>query len=51
MSHWDVLLQQVQAGLAVAAVCIPSYLWLEPDASTEEVGLVCFAAALFGPRS
>src|SRR5271170_5519703 len=36
------------AGLAVAAVCVPSYLWLEPDASTEEVGLACLAAAFFG---
>ena len=42
------LFPAVAAGLAVAAVCIPSYLWLEPDASFEEVGLVCLAAALLG---
>ena len=34
--------------LAVLAFCIPSYLWLEPEATGEKVGLVCFLAALLG---
>ena len=36
------------AGLVVAGICTPSYLWLEPDASAEEVGWGCRAAALLG---
>lgn len=32
----------------VAAVCLPSYLWLEPDAPAERVGFGCLAAALLG---
>lgn len=32
----------------VAALCVPSYLWLEPEATPEEVGFVCFGAALLG---
>jgi Zn-dependent protease with chaperone function len=32
----------------VAALCVPSYLWLEPQATAEEVGLVCLMAALLG---
>jgi hypothetical protein len=31
--------------LAVAAVCVPSYLWLEPDSPQEQVGPLCLAAA------
>lgn len=34
------------AGLVLAGICVPSYLWLEPDAQLEEVGLACLAAAL-----
>jgi hypothetical protein len=34
--------------LAVLVFCIPSYLWLEPEASGEKVGLVCFAMAALG---
>ena len=34
--------------LAVLAFCIPSYLWLEPEAAGEKVGLVCFLTALLG---
>jgi len=30
----------------VAGLCVPSYLWLEPRASAEEVGFTCLAAAL-----
>lgn len=32
--------------LAVAGVCVPSYLWLEPATTVEQVGLGCLAAAL-----
>lgn len=34
--------------LLVAGLCVPSYLWLEPDAETEAVGFWCLAAALLG---
>lgn len=40
------LLPASAAGLAVAALCVPSYLWLEPRAAYEEVGVRCLAAAL-----
>jgi Zn-dependent protease with chaperone function len=30
----------------VLALCIPSYLWLEPEASQEQLGWVCIAASL-----
>ncbi len=33
---------------ALLAFCIPSYLWLEPEAADEKVGLVCFVIAIFG---
>lgn len=33
--------------LIVAALCVPSYLWFEPEAAAEDVGLACLAAALF----
>jgi len=33
---------------AVLAFCIPSYLWLEPEATGEKVGFVCFLTALLG---
>jgi Zn-dependent protease with chaperone function len=33
---------------AVLAFCIPSYLWLEPDAAGEKVGFVCFLTAALG---
>jgi hypothetical protein len=36
------------AGFVVLALCVPSYLWLEPQAGTERVGLACLAAALLG---
>jgi Zn-dependent protease with chaperone function len=29
----------------VAAVCIPSYLWLEPEETAERLGAICFLAA------
>jgi len=30
----------------VLALCVPSYLWLEPDVASEEMSLPCFAAAI-----
>ena len=33
---------------AVLAFCIPSYLWLEPEANGERVGLFCVLSALLG---
>ena len=44
-------LRMLPAGLtlfAVLAFCIPSYLWLEPQATGEKVGLVCAVTAIFG---
>lgn len=32
----------------VAALCVPSYLWLEPEATAEEAGFACLASALLG---
>ena len=32
----------------VAGICIPSYLWLEPEFSREEIGMTCLAAAMMG---
>jgi hypothetical protein len=29
----------------VGAVCVPSYLWLEPDDAAEQLGAICFIAA------
>jgi len=34
--------------LGVAGLCVPSYLWLEPEAGTEAVGVWCLAAATLG---
>jgi hypothetical protein len=42
------LLPSGLAALVVAGICAPSYLWLEPDASAEEVGWGCLAAAALG---
>jgi Zn-dependent protease with chaperone function len=33
---------------AVLALCVPSYLWLEPPASSERIGWACLALALLG---
>jgi hypothetical protein len=33
---------------AVAALCVPSYIWLEPQASSERIGWGCLALALLG---
>lgn len=32
----------------VAVLCVPSYLWLEPEAVAEEAGFACLASALLG---
>ena len=34
--------------IAVLAFCIPSYLWLEPEATGEKVGLLCVVMAVLG---
>lgn len=34
--------------LAVLGFCIPSYLWLEPEATGERVGVICMILALAG---
>jgi Zn-dependent protease with chaperone function len=36
---------------AVLALCIPSYLWLEPNGTFERVGLVCLTLALLATAS
>jgi len=33
--------------LVIAAFCVPSYLWLEPDHTAENVGLICVLASFF----
>jgi beta-lactamase regulating signal transducer with metallopeptidase domain len=36
-------------GIAVVlALCVPSYLWLEPQASSERIGWACLALAFWG---
>lgn len=42
------LLPASLAIVVVAGICAPSYLWLEPDASAEEVGLIFLGVALAG---
>lgn len=42
------LLPVTFAALVVAGLCVPSYLWLETNESTERVGLACCAMALLG---
>jgi len=42
------LLPSLLAILVVLALCLPSYLWLEPHASSERIGWVCLALALLG---
>jgi Zn-dependent protease with chaperone function len=45
------LFPSVAAVLVVAGVCVPSYLWLEPESAVEQVGLLCLAAALLSLAS
>jgi Zn-dependent protease with chaperone function len=33
---------------AVAGLCVPSYLWFEPQTAGERVGIACIAAAVLG---
>lgn len=40
------LLPAAAALAAVALLCVPSFLWLEPSETAEEAGLACLAAAL-----
>lgn len=40
------LLPAALAFTVVAVLCVPSYLWLEPAATSEEIGWGCIAAAL-----
>lgn len=42
------LLPFALATLFVIALCVPSYLWLEPAATSEWVGLLCVALGLLG---
>jgi beta-lactamase regulating signal transducer with metallopeptidase domain len=42
------LLPSVAGISAVLALCVPSYLWLEPQASSERIGWACLALALLG---
>ncbi len=42
------LMPMTVAGLFVACLCVPSYLWLEPEAAGEKAGAVCLTAALLG---
>lgn len=42
------LLPGAGALLAVAGICVPSYLWLEPRGASEEVGAAFLAVALLG---
>jgi Zn-dependent protease with chaperone function len=42
------LLPAVGAALIVVAICLPSYLWLEPEAPTERVGFGCLVVASLG---
>lgn len=36
------------AAFVVSTLCVPSYLWFEPRADAERVGIACFVAALLG---
>lgn len=42
------LLPGLMAAIVVLAVCVPSYLWLEPGVGAESVGAPCLGAALMG---
>jgi Zn-dependent protease with chaperone function len=50
-ARWLLALRLAPSGFAllmVAALCIPSYLWLEPIYTTENVGLGCILASFCG---
>ncbi|MGH9703177.1 MAG: hypothetical protein ACRD4K_07365 [Candidatus Acidiferrales bacterium] len=43
--------RMIPAGLSlllVLALCVPSYLWLEPESVAERIGFACVSAALLG---
>ena len=42
------MLPVVLAALFVIGLCVPSYLWLEPAATAERVGLLCVVLGLLG---
>ena len=42
------LIPAVLAAIVVLGVGVPSYMWLEPQATEESVGLACFVAAALG---
>jgi hypothetical protein len=44
-------LRMIPAALSlfvVLGLCVPSYLWLEPESVAERIGFACFASALLG---
>jgi hypothetical protein len=50
-ARWLLALRLAPAGLAillVGGVCVPSYLWLEPQSAVESVGLACIVASFCG---
>jgi hypothetical protein len=42
------LLPALAAGFVVLGLCVPSYLWFEPQATPEDMGLFCALAAIGG---
>jgi Zn-dependent protease with chaperone function len=42
------MLPPVSAIFVVVTLCIPSYLWLEPEMAGEDAGFVCLAASFLG---
>jgi hypothetical protein len=40
------LLPSLLALFLVAGLCVPSYLWLEPETNAEEIGIACLSSAL-----
>jgi beta-lactamase regulating signal transducer with metallopeptidase domain len=42
------MLPAAAACVAVLALCVPSYLWLEPEGEVEEIGVACAIAAVAG---
>ncbi len=45
---WLRLLPLIGAGLLVIALCVPSYLLLEPEEATEQIGPLCLVLAFLG---
>jgi Zn-dependent protease with chaperone function len=38
----------VFAGIVAVFLCVPSYLWHEPEVSAEQIGIICLAASVLG---